>query len=328
MADTEKTSEVVDAAAATGTADAKDAADSATTTDDTGKTGASDLADEYTVSDYGSFDEAAATVKDLREELGQEKDDVADCLNTLKSEDVFFGPVATSCLEYLSKLHDGFDTLGDNFTTIDGYLAQILSNYKEGDLQGSNLILRKDENGKLAMVTYEDVDPTNEKQIYETFVSELERNGMDTASAKVAAASMMGNAYRETGHTYDPALVSKAGTSYGIFQWRNGTVESDQRWNEVVKWCEANGYEAASLAGQIAYACYDVTKGRYYDVGNHFTNSEKSAAGASEQAEMFLRKYEGAKREDVQALYPNVDYDARYLNPCTTKASELYKKYA
>ena len=175
MADTEKTSEVVDAAAATDTTDAKDAADSATTTDDTGKagaddtgkTGTGDLADEYTVSDYGSFDEAAATVKDLREELGQEKDDVADCLNTLKSEDVFFGPVATSCLEYLSKLHDGFDTLGDNFTTIDGYLAQILSNYKEGDLQGSNLILRKDENGKLAMVTYEDVDSTNEKQIYE-----------------------------------------------------------------------------------------------------------------------------------------------------------------
>ena len=295
---------------------------------DTGTNAGGSPKERYEVSDYGIFDDASVTVNDLNNNLKDCQDAVQTIKEILQNKDVFDGPIADTCSEALNKEHEKFDVTMSNFSLIDSYLSESLSNYQEGDLSAQTKILQTGDNGRLFTGVAPATEVGNsEKEIFNRFVSELQKNGMDSASAKVAAASMMGNAYRETGHTYDPSLVSDSGTSYGIFQWRNGTAADDKRWDEVVAWCSANGYDASTLAGQIAYSCYDVTKGKYYYVGNHFANSEKSADGVSEQTEMFLKKYEGAKREDVAKLNPQFDYDAMYLEPAVKKSLELYASY-
>ena len=190
-----------------------------------------------------------------------------------------------------------------------------------------NMVLSVGEDGKLSASLLSQVSSSDTRSIFDYCVAELQKNGMDIETAKVAASAMMGNAFRETGGTFDPTLANPAGTSHGIFQWRNGTAADDKRWDEVVAWCSANGYDANTLDGQIAYTAYDITKGRYYYVGDKFKGCGNTSEGLAQAAQIWLERYEGAKRETVARYNPQLDYDARYLNPCVSHCQEYYAAY-
>ncbi len=286
----------------------------------------SDTGSTYTVSDYKIFEQSSAAVDTFVSSLDDVKTVISNAKKVISDESVFAGPIANSCIEATNDFDIIFGKRMEDFNSIKKYFNQIYDNYQKGDKNADKLILSKDDKGNIVYSSSLDVDKGDVGSIFNRFVEELKKNGLSDASAKIAACAMMGNAYRETGHTFDPTLVSPAGTSYGIFQWRNGSAQNDKRWDEVVNWCKSNGYDPNTLAGQIAFVAYDVTNGRYYDVGNRFRNAQLSEADISKLAEVFLNKYGGAKRDYVESHYGDI-YDSRYLNPCVNAALAYYKKY-
>ena len=94
----------------------------------------------------------------------------------------------------------------------------------------------------------------NQKYIFNHFIN----MGMPVESA-VAIAS---NAYDESGCMTDTYSIDVNGLpSYGICQW-NGI-----RYANLLLWCRNNGYDSASLDGQLAYLDYELY-GTYYYVYN------------------------------------------------------------
>lgn len=79
---------------------------------------------------------------------------------------------------------------------------------------------------------------------------------IDKGFSPEATAGILGNLQAESG--LDPNIrqgPNASGAGYGICQWTryvNGT-ESGAQWQAVVDWCNANGFDAETLEGQLNY---------------------------------------------------------------------------
>ena len=82
--------------------------------------------------------------------------------------------------------------------------------------------------------------------------------------SQAAASAMIGNAYYES--KLDPTITQQGGPGMGLFQWSRG-----ERWDQLLAWTKANGYDPYSLEGQIRFADHEMkTQGWLMDgVGGH-----------------------------------------------------------
>jgi len=86
-----------------------------------------------------------------------------------------------------------------------------------------------------------------------------------------AAIGVMANIKYESG--YKPVSNGDSGSSYGICQWHAG------RKTRLINWCNENGYDHATLEGQLYYLQYDLTHS-YTKVHKYLSAVENTAEGA------------------------------------------------
>ncbi len=97
-----------------------------------------------------------------------------------------------------------------------------------------------------------------------------------------AACGIMANMYRES--SYNPAAWNPAGY-FGICQWGGG------RYDGLFSFCEANGLDAYSLSGQLAFLGYELT-GSYRRVYDQLLGVEDSPEGAYSAGYIFGMQFE------------------------------------
>ena len=124
-----------------------------------------------------------------------------------------------------------------------------------------------------------------------------------------AAVGVMANIKYESG--YKPVSNGDSGSSYGICQWHAG------RKTRLINWCNDNGYDHATLEGQLYYLQYDLTHS-YTKVHNYLKAVENSGQGAYEAGYYFCYHFEGpsnkAAKSDTRGVYARDTLWERYGN--------------
>ncbi len=97
----------------------------------------------------------------------------------------------------------------------------------------------------LSIASYSASAPTTQtvKTIYNFLINEM---GLNSA----AACGVLANIEKES--DFNPNLYGDSGSSYGICQWHNG------RFENLKKFCNANGYSWKSLEGQLYFLKYEL----------------------------------------------------------------------
>ena len=98
-----------------------------------------------------------------------------------------------------------------------------------------------------------------------------------------AASGIIANMQYES--TFEPLTVGDMGTSFGLCQWH------DQRWDDLVEFCETMGYDWATSEGQLWFLKYEL-ENTYFPVLERLRMCEDSAYGAYEAAYYFCYMYE------------------------------------
>ena len=102
--------------------------------------------------------------------------------------------------------------------------------------------------------------------------------------------------------TFNPEVDT--GTYFGLCQWGGG------RRSNLFTWCEANGYDAYSVDGQLEYMNYEFIN-RYGGTRNAVLSVDESATGAYDAAVIFCNGFEGAAtsagRGELAATYYDME---------------------
>ena len=137
-----------------------------------------------------------------------------------------------------------------------------------------------------APATYARTD--NEARIYEFLIDTMKLN-------TAAACGILGNLHVETGGTFSPTAYNpndSGGTkSYGICQWNNGAGAGD-RYGKLFSWCRANGYDPASLDGQLRYMQYELESTPYFRL-SALRAVPNTRDGAYEASQLWAIYFEG-----------------------------------
>ena len=89
--------------------------------------------------------------------------------------------------------------------------------------------------------------PSDESAI---FYFLTEHMGMPASSA----CGVIANIEHES--NFNPNALGDGGTSYGICQWHNPS-----RWDQLIEFCNSNGYDWDTMDGQLYYLEYEITQG-------------------------------------------------------------------
>lgn len=108
----------------------------------------------------------------------------------------------------------------------------------------------------------------NTRQIYVYLTEELELN-------HAAACGVLANIHLES--SFFPLALGDGGTSYGICQWHLG------RFNGLIAYCNANGFDYNTLEGQLHYLQYELETG-YTGVLSYLREVPDTEAGAYDAA--------------------------------------------
>lgn len=102
------------------------------------------------------------------------------------------------------------------------------------------------------------------------------------------------------------AWIGDDGYSGGICQWH------DERFVEMIKFCDSNGYDWFSLEGQLRYLQYEL-EGPYRDLLEMINTSENSPDGAYEAAYLFCMDFEKPEETPKKAnIRGNMAHDLYY----------------
>ena len=113
--------------------------------------------EDFSVSDYGIFEDAIAKIKKLYELIDKTNTDIKSYKEQLSNESVFQGPICDECLAGFDKITPRLDLVFDNFQKIAEYMAEIAPDYKEGDSSAVKKIIGLDDKGKIEVKTLTDV---------------------------------------------------------------------------------------------------------------------------------------------------------------------------
>ena len=122
-----------------------------------------------------------------------------------------------------------------------------------------------------------------------------------------AACGIMANIKYES--DYSPTLGGDSGSSYGIVQWHAS------RKTRMINWCQDNGYDHATLKGQLYFLQYEL-KHYYPSVHNRLKAVSNTEQGAYDAGYDFCYNYEApsnrASRSVTRGNYARSVLWARY----------------
>ena len=100
--------------------------------------------EEFSISDYGIFNEAIAAATQINESLSNSSIVLKECKTALDNESIFMGPVSDSCVAGFNKVDTKFEAETTNFKLIADYLIKAGTCYKSGDMSALDAILSID----------------------------------------------------------------------------------------------------------------------------------------------------------------------------------------
>ncbi len=230
---------------------------------------------EYELSDYGIFNDAVSTSKTMNENILAAKNTIDDCKTYLSNEAVFMGPIADQALEGCATVANGIGQFSQNCNTVEKYLTETATNYKNGDKNAKEIVLSS--TGALGTSTGSAnfTGKDNEEKLY----NYLSSQGFNDA----AICGILANIERESG--FDTEALGDGGTSFGICQWHEG------RWDSLEKYCEKNNLDASSIEGQGQYLVSEL-KNNYSGVYDTLMNVPNTSEGAYEAAYKWTTDFE------------------------------------
>ena len=106
-----------------------------------------------------------------------------------------------------------------------------------------------------------------------------------------AACGILANIKQESG--FDPHSIGDGGTSYGLCQWHN------ERWTRLRNWCQSNGLDETTVAGQCEYLVYELQT-YYSDVWNYLTSVENTSQGSYDAAYYWCVHFEVPANKELR----------------------------
>ena len=91
-----------------------------------------------------------------------------------------------------------------------------------------------------------------------------------------------------------PTALGDNGTSYGICQWH------EERWQQLINYCNDAGYDWRSLDGQLMFLWYDLNT-QFPDLKNMLVSCPDSADGAYKAGYAFCLSYESPQDSSTKA---------------------------
>ena len=142
--------------------------------------------EEYSVSDYGIFNDAISTTKSFNDKLNTIQSQANDCKTKLNNESVFMGPICDSCVKGFGTVDLAITSLVSNFGVISGYLADTGTAYVNGDTEAMTKVLSIDSSGKVAAGINSSAIITSNGSTQATSLSDLgnKANNGDKAAQK------------------------------------------------------------------------------------------------------------------------------------------------
>lgn len=116
---------------------------------------------------------------------------------------------------------------------------------------------------------------------------------------EAAACGILANIWAES--RFSEGSVGDQGTSHGICQWHN------ERWDALVNWCNANGYDPYSLIGQLQYLKVEINPDNNtyaYNskkVYNYMISVPNTAQGAYDAGYFWCYNYERPANKEVKS---------------------------
>ena len=95
---------------------------------------------DYSVSDYGIFQDAIGTTNKLNGKISIAKSATANVKNIINNESIFMGPIAESCVSAIESLTTSMQNMRSDFNAISTYLTQASAAYQQGDTEASNVV--------------------------------------------------------------------------------------------------------------------------------------------------------------------------------------------
>ena len=148
--------------------------------------------------------------------------------------------------------------------------------------------------------------PSDENAI---FYFLTEHMGMPVSSA----CGVIANIEQES--NFNPHALGDGGSSYGLCQWHNPS-----RWDELIAFCNSNGYDWETMDGQLYYLEYEITEGSeaYTGIYGVLMSQSNTGQGAYQAGYEWCVRFERPENAEVKAV--NRGYSAennwypRYAN--------------
>lgn len=234
------------------------------------------MSENYSVSDYGIFDNAVSTTSKVIEKLNESKTTIDECKTNLSNESIFMGPLCDEAVNGVSTSSANITQALDNFSEISSYIADTSSKYKAGDEAASNTVLRID-SGKISTSTVSNVSTGNVTS--DSIYNLLAAKGFNSA----AICGILANIQAES--NFRTTALGDNGTSYGLCQWHNS------RWTNLKNYCSANGYDSSSVEGQVNFLVSELESG-YSGVYNTLKSVPNTKDGAIQASKEWTINFE------------------------------------
>ena len=139
--------------------------------------------------------------------------------------------------------------------------------------------------------------PSDESAI---FYFLTEHMGMPASSA----CGVIANIEHES--NFNPNALGDGGTSYGICQWHNPS-----RWDQLIAFCNDNGYDWETMDGQLYYLEYEITQGgeAYTGIYSVLMAQTDTSQGAYQAGYEWCVRFE--RPEDAESKAVNRGYSAQ-----------------
>ena len=139
--------------------------------------------------------------------------------------------------------------------------------------------------------------PSDESAI---FYFLTEHMGMPASSA----CGVIANIEHES--NFNPNALGDGGTSYGICQWHNPS-----RWDQLIEFCNSNGYDWDTMDGQLYYLEYEITQGgeAYTGIYSVLMAQTDTSQGAYQAGYEWCDRFE--RPEDAESKAVNRGYSAQ-----------------
>ena len=195
--------------------------------------------------------------------------------------------LSTNLLAVVKAFTEAEGDIKEAILKIDPKLADALNNIKKEDISTDSKEFQK------SLVSYKS-DGTAAGETQASIYKILREKGY----SKAAICAILANMEHESSFRKDALGDYENGqpTSYGLCQWHAG------RWTKLKNFCSDNGYDVASIEGQLAYMDHELQTDDYKYIYDKLMSVDDTIEGAKEASKYWTIHYEVPKYKEQRAI--------------------------